>query len=634
MFTDMVGYTALSQRNETLAMEMLEEHRRILRPFFPRSHGKEVKTIGDAFLVEFPSALEAVRCAFDIQQAMQEFNADRSIERKVLIRIGIHDGDVIHSQDDVYGDAVNVASRIEPLAEPGGICVSQQVYDHVRNKTDMTLTRAGEVALKNVELPLTLYRVALPWSRETKRELQPSKDRVAVLPFVNISPDPADEYFADGMTEELIDRLSQVKELKVIARTSVMSYKKKEKKVSEIATELKVGTIVEGSVRKAANKIRVTVQLINADSEEHLWSERYDKELDDIFAVQTDIASRIATALAGTLVVQRAPRLAQKDTENIVAYSHFLRGREYLNEGTAGSIRKALPALEKAIELDPSFARAYAFLATCCLEALAAGIMSNEEGIEKAKSAAQRALDLDPNLADAHESMAFVGWGMDDFPMAEAEVKRAIELNPNLAAAYSMYGTLKGTVGYPEEAIRLWEKALLLDPMSHWPIQHLGLMYSCRGRKQQAEDHWIRNLGIAPYDCLFGAAVGHLNEGNYEKAEETIRSLEGEFPDQMGTLALRGYLEALRSNVEGAQKVIETLDTKFGGRGLVNHHIGMIRYLLGDTDGFFEAMFRDVRKHTLNPWPIRYWPLLERARSEPRYREAMLQNGLDPELKE
>ena len=634
MFTDMVGYTGLSQRNESLAMKLLEEHRQILRPFFPRSNGREVKTMGDAFLVEFSSALEAVRCGFEIQQALHEFNSSRPIEKEVLIRIGVHVGDVIHSQDDVLGDAVNVASRIEPLAEPGGICVSQQVFDHVMNKTDTTLAWVGEVALMNVWLPLAVYKVVLPWMAQAKGEVRPSRDRVAVLPFVNISPDPADEYFADGMTEELIDRLSQVKQLKVLARTSVMSYKKMEKKVSEIARELKVGTIVEGSVRKAANKIRVTVQLINADSEEHLWSERYDKELDDIFGVQTDIASRIASSLAGALVVKEAPRLAQKDTEDMAAYSHFLRGRQLLNEGSAGSIGKAMSSLEKAIELDPSFARAYASLAGCYLEALGQGLVPNEEAHAKARAAIQKALGLDPDLADAHEAMAYLGWNMDDYRTAEAEARKAIELNPNLAVAYTMYGTLKATWGYPEEAIRLWEKALLLDPMSHWAIRHLGLMYSARGRKQEAEAHWIKNLGIAPFDCLLGAADGYLNDRNFEKTDDTTRSLEAEFPDQMQTVALRGELEALRGIVEGAEKAIGALGAKYGGKGLANHYIGIIRYLLGDMDGFFEAMLLDVKNHALNPFPLRYWPLLEEAREDPRYREVMLKNGLDPDMKE
>jgi adenylate cyclase len=633
MFTDMVGYTALSQRNEALAMQLLQEHRKILRPLFARNHGREVKTVGDAFLVEFPSALEAVRCAFDVQQSLHEFNSDRSVEKKLLIRVGVHVGDVINSQADVYGDAVNVASRLEPLAEPGGICVSQQVFDHVRNKTDFELARVAEVSLKNVELPLAVYKVVLPWRRDSKDEIQPTRDRVAVLPFVNISPDPADEYFADGMTEELIDRLSQMKELKVIARTSVMSYKKKEKGVSDIARELKVGTVVEGSIRKAGNKIRVTVQLINAGSEEHLWSERYDKDLDDIFAVQTEIASKVATSLAGALAVEKAPKVTKRDTENIAAYSRYLQGLQLLHEGTGRSIRRALPLLEEAVKLDPNFARAHAALGECYLESIGEAILSDEEAREKAIASVKAALEIDPDLAEAHAAMAYVGWSIDDHPMAMEEIRRAIELNPNLAGAYSIYGTLQATNGYPEQAMRLLEKALSLDPLGHWAISHLGLLYAWRGRKQEAEDHWARNLAIAPYDVLYDVGFIQLNERSYEKAEEQIRSLESEFPSQMGTVAIRGYLEALKGNRAGAEETIKALYSKFGARGLTNHHVGMIKCLLGDMDGFFDAMLRTVQDHNLNPW-IRYWPLLEKARQDPRYREVMLKSGLDPVTRE
>ena len=229
MFTDLAGYTALTQKNEALAMQLLEEHRRLVRPFFPKHNGREVKTIGDAFLVEFDSALEATRCAFDIQQSLSELNSGRQEDRRILLRVGIHLGDVIHDQNDVYGDAVNIASRIEPLAPPGGICVSQQVYDQIKNKFEFPLTTLGEKTLKNVSEPVEVYRVVLPWEKKSENESGLERSRIAVLPFVNMSPDPADEYFADGLTEELIDRLAQVRELEVIARTSVMNYKKKER---------------------------------------------------------------------------------------------------------------------------------------------------------------------------------------------------------------------------------------------------------------------------------------------------------------------------------------------------------------------------------------------------------------------
>ena len=279
MFTDIVGYTHLSQTNESLALELLEEHQRLLRPAFAAHGGTEVKTMGDAFLVEFKSALQAVMCAVEIQKKMAERNAAAPPSRKLELRIGIHVGDVVNGAGDIYGDAVNVASRIEPLAEPGGVCISQQVFDQIRNKTPLEIDKVGDVNLKNVYLPVGIYKIGLTGSRASAEQLSGPKERLAVLPFVNISPDPNDEYFADGLTEELIAKLSEVKGLKVIARTSVMNYKRKEKKVSEIAAELRVGSVIEGSVRKAGDRIRISVQLIDPRTEEHLWSSNYDSKL-------------------------------------------------------------------------------------------------------------------------------------------------------------------------------------------------------------------------------------------------------------------------------------------------------------------------------------------------------------------
>jgi len=298
MFTDIVGYTALTQEDESSTMRMLEDHRRLLRPYFTSHGGREVKTIGDAFLVEFGSALDAVLCAIAIQNMMH----DRRVARggMLSLRIGVHVGDVIERGSDILGDAVNIASRVEPLAEPGGVCISGPVYEQVKNKVPYSLDKIATPHLKNVREPVDVYKIVLPWEQRQQDETEtPILDpkRVAILPLANMSPDPSDEYFADGMTEELIDRLAQVKSLKVIARTSVMSYKKKEKKASEIARELEVGTLVEGSVRKAGNRVRVTVQLINAGTEEHLWSSHYDKNLDDNFAVQSEIAEKVAVEL-------------------------------------------------------------------------------------------------------------------------------------------------------------------------------------------------------------------------------------------------------------------------------------------------------------------------------------------------
>src|SRR5229473_7441739 len=343
MFTDLVGYTALSQKDEPLSLILLEEQRKLVRPVLTRYDGREVKTMGDAFLIEFPSALEAVKCAYEIQKTTREFNISNPEERRINLRIGIHLGDIVESQGDISGDAVNVASRIGPFAENGGISLSRQVYDQVQNKFELSLTSLGAKTLKNVATPIELYKVTLPWTEERViSPAQPDKKRIAVLPFANISPSPSDEYFSDGMTEELIATLSRIKNLGVIARTSIIRYKGLTKPVVEIGRELNVGTVLEGSVRVSGKKLRITAQLIDAGTEEHLWSETYDRNLEDAFSIQSEIAKRIARALKVRVLQSETLHLERKATGIPEAYSLYLKGRHSLNKRTENELKNAV----------------------------------------------------------------------------------------------------------------------------------------------------------------------------------------------------------------------------------------------------------------------------------------------------
>ncbi len=433
MFTDLAGYTSLSQRNEALALQLLEEHRSLLRPFFPKHSGREIKTMGDAFLVEFASALEAVRCAFEIQQSLHERNAISPPDKRLLLRIGIHLGDVVHSRNDVYGDAVNIASRIEPLADPGGICLTEQIYDHVKNKFEFPTLGIGQQGVKSVDAPLDLYKVLLPWEgRADVGSEHFDRRRIAVLPFANISPDPSDEYFADGMTEELISAISKIPELTVISRTSVMKYKGGRRSIDEIRPELKVGTVLEGSVRKAGIKVRISVQLIDANKEGHLWAENYNRELQDVFDVQSDIAHNVAESLKVRLLAKDAERVGKVPTANMEAYTIYLKGRYFWNERTLEGLNKAIRYFEEAIKHDPGYALAYAGLADCYIILENWSFLRPQEALPKAMEYSKKALEIDDMLAEAHTSMAAVSasyfW---DWDRAESEFTRAIELNPN-----------------------------------------------------------------------------------------------------------------------------------------------------------------------------------------------------------
>jgi len=620
MFTDLAGYTALTQRNEALAMQLLEEHRRLVRPFFPKHNGREIKTIGDAFLVEFGSALEATRCAFDLQQSLNEVNSGRPEDKRVLARVGIHLGDVIHDQNDVYGDAVNIASRIEPLASPGGICVSQQVYDQIKNKFEFPLSTLGKRSLKNVNEPVEVFRVVLPWEQKNENELSLEKTRIAVLPFTNMSPDPNDEYFADGMTEELIDRLAQVKSLKVIARTSVMSYKKKEKKASEIARELEVGTLVEGSVRKAGNRVRVTVQLISACTEEHLWSSHYDKNLDDIFAVQSEIAEKVAGELRTQLLDSEKQTLEKKPTENTEAYTCFLQGRELSREGNETSLRQAIGLFEKATELDSNFARAYVGMADCHTTLSDGGYEPADISIAAVKSLLKRAINLDPNLPEAHAALANMFFTEDNVLGSETEARTALELDPSLPATHAMLSELAGIKGDVEEMVRQLEAAYRLDPIRPRSIWVLGVTYLWVGREGEALELWKKTEQLAPAYVFRGMTEHYLINGDLEKAKEFYAKAERLEPTNSRVIWMGGVIAAMEGDRERALLAVKKIeDAKMGPVGF--NFIGYIYHALDDLDSYFEYVNRAVEAHVIVASTLMYSPLFAKARADPRYRE-------------
>ncbi len=619
MFTDLVGFTALSQRDEALALRLLDQHRSLMRPIFARNKGREVKTIGDSFLIQFDSALEAVECAVEMQEVIHN-QSERSSE-KLEMKVGIHVGDVVYSGQDVYGDAVNIASRIEPLAKGGEICISEQVFDQVRNKVPFKLVKLDPRELKNVTVPIDVYRVELPWEGPlmSSKPAQLPPDRIAVLPFVNMSPDPNDEFFADGLTEELIASLALVKGLKIIARTSVMNYKKKEKNVSEIGKELGVGTVVEGSVRKAGNRIRVTVQVIDVNTEEHLWASSYENNLDDIFAVQRDIATKVAGSLPSSLPAARAQVPAMKETQDLKAYMFFLQGRALMYEREEAPLRQSLGFFEQAIGRDPSFSRVYAGIARCHLQLAVGGFIPWAEGIERGKAAAQKALSVGPDLAEAHALLADLS-SMADEPVAmqEKEARRALELNPNLPDAYLMLSSVEGTRANLGGAVRDTETAYQLDPLSPVAIRRLGRAYFFAGRDQDAMEHWKRTVHLDPLASNRGMTDYYLSRGELDKAEASVKELERIAPNNRLTRLARGYLAALKGDRATALEMIAKLDAALHQGYVDSNFAGYIYLALGDADKFFEYMASAARGHYLPAEELMFSPLFAEVRKDPR----------------
>jgi len=524
MFTDMVDYTTLSEKSETLALALLEEHRKLLRPIFARHGGREIKTIGDGFLVEFSSALEAVRCALEIQLLMHSRNQSVPSDRKILLRVAVHLGDVEHRDGDVYGDAVNIASRIESLADPGGICITQQVYDHVRNSEEFRTIALGQNQLKNVQMPTQVYTVLPPidGTKTGKSEaLEPR--RVAALPLAILSSDHQDEYFADGLTEEIINTLSSIPELRVIARTSVMKYKQVNKTAGEIGRELKVGTILEGSVRKAGSRLRISLQLIDVGSEAPIWAQKYDRELEDVFKIQTDIAERVADALKIQLLRENRKLIEQKAPEDIGAYVLYLRGRYYWSKRTKEDLEKAIAYFAEAIEKDPNYALAHAGMADCYTLMGRHLYLPRKEAYSKAKEFANRALELNDNLAEAHTALAAVlmiyDWNWD---AAEEHFKHAIHLNPNYANAHYLHSVLLQTTGNLQESVKAAEKAQTLDPLS--PVIGMGVVqaYFFSEQYDKAIDECHRYLEMNPREVVAQDFLVHLKvkNGLFKEAED------------------------------------------------------------------------------------------------------------------
>ena len=582
MFTDMVGFTMLSQRDEALAIQLLDEQRGIIRPLLAKHKGREVDTVGDAFLVEFASSLGAVRCAVEIQSALKKLNEVRSDEQRILIRIGIHLGDVIHRGADVAGDAVNVASRIEPLAPPGGICVTAQVHASVVNKVAYEFVSLGTPELKNVATPIEVFLISgygqsVRTPSPVKAEMP--RDRVAVLPFSNISQDQADEYFTDGITEEIISTVSKTKGLRVIARTSVMRYKGASKAIADIGRELNVGSILEGSVRKAGDKIRISVQFIETANEEPRWSQTYDREISDVFAIQSDIAQKVAEALREH-VLGDVPKVEEdKDTSSTEAYISYLRGRQFWNKRTEDSLKKAIGFFEEALENDENYAKAYAGLADSYAALALLEFMAPNEAYPKAKEAVSKALTLHANLAEAHTSLGLIRFQYDwDWQGAELELTTAIDINPNYAPAHHFFADYLKAMGRFDEAIAEIEKARELDPLSLAINTGVGHVLYLSRQYDKAIEEYKRAVELDPSFMATHLWFGrpYLEKGMFAEAIaelETAVRLSGE---STLALAMLGHGLASAGREEEAHQILEKLKVRSKNQYVPSYWIAVI----------------------------------------------------------
>jgi adenylate cyclase len=626
MFTDMVGFTQRTQTDERSSLRRLTEQENLVRPVIAGHDGRIVKSTGDGLLAEFPSALKATECAVAIQQTLRDRNL-RSGGTPIELRIGIHLGDVEQRGEDIFGDAVNLAARVQPTAEAGGIAVSQQVFDQVANKLTLRFERLPFQPLKGVQAPMAIFRVVLPWKAAQGPTIDgsPGVDRLAVLPFANISPDPRDAYFSDGLTEEVIAVLSELKDLRVIARTSVDPYKVTPRPISQVAQELGVRWVLEGSVRKDGQRLRFTAQLIDAQTQEHLWSGKYDRELVDIFALQSELARQIADALKIRLLSAESERLDRRRAPNPESYLEYLQGRSCLRDLTQPSLRKAKGHYERALELDESNASAYAGLAEVVgLLASVYQATSLEAAAEEARRLAARALELDPDSAEAHTMLASNFADRYDFPAALVEVQRAIALNPSNAQAHLYCGAILADLNRPEEALREYALAEQLDPLSPLVLSEWVILQTFLGDFDAARKNLDKLGEVEKHGILYHDRRGQLalTTGDLDGFLSSVKWFEEQYAGRPEIRVAYAIYEARVGHPERAKALLAPVESL---PELVRPTGGIpIAYaMFGDLDETFRWIDQAIAESRFSPRGWLYDPLRETVRADPRFSEIL-----------
>ncbi len=565
LVADVVGYSRLMAADEAGTLAALKRHREaVFDPAVAAHNGRVVKLIGDGTIVEFASVIDAVNCALSVQRPGTPAPDQRAAPPAIVLRIGINLGDVIMEGDDIYGDGVNIAARLEPLAEPGGICISSIVNESIGNRIDVRFQDGGDMTVKNIDRPIRIWR----WHPSTITVPSPSiapsakpngaGQSIAVLPFTNMSGDPEQEYFSDGISEDIITDLSKIAGLTVIARNSSFTYKGRSVDVREIGRELGVRSVLEGSIRRAGQRVRITAQLIDATSGSHLWAERYDRDLTDIFAVQDEVTQQIVGALKVTLSPAEKARLVEKEEpSNIAAYDCVLRGREIMlgKEKNRETFEEAVTYFKKALELDANYSQAYASLGFAHMFDYQNRWSEDPDGSFKlAKEYAQKAIDNDPNEPLAHGVAALTAIFERDFERAQAEVDRTLALNPSSALAHNLLGTIRSYSGRPLEAIPAIEHAMRLDPAFRPQFLHfLGIAYLLAGKYETAAAMLRQRILLVPNTdfsrAVLAATLGHLGE------TEEARRVWGELMEINPKFSFQAYLGRQPMRPEDAEHV-------------------------------------------------------------------------------
>jgi adenylate cyclase len=636
MFTDMTGYTALMQEDEKKAKILSTRQRQTLEKLIPFYNGKILQYYGDGTLSIFNSATEAVICAAEIQKELQQ-------EPKVLLRIGLHSGDIAYDEQGVYGDCVNVASRIESLSIPGAVLISDKVYDEIKNQSKIKTNLLGKYNLKNVKRQIEVYAVAneglvIPTPEQISVKAVTDKS-IAVLPFTNLSADVENEYFSDGISEEILNALTRVEGLQVTARTSSFSFRGKNEDVRVIGSKLGVATVLEGSVRKAGKRVRITAQLINTADGYHVWSEVYDRDLEDIFEVQDEISLKIVNRLRENFTLsEKTEQIVKAPTENIEAYNLYLKGRYYWNKWNPEDISKAIKTFEEVILLDRNFALPYCALSYCYSFMGSSGLMPPSEAYPKAKDYTLKAIELDPNHPESHLSLAtikfFHNW---DFEGAEASLNKALQLSLNSSLLNQVHGWFLIAKGDFEQAIDKMEQASILDPLSLPLLSSLADAYSFAGNYTKALEVYDKVIELDPQfrRAFEGKGMIFLAMKDYEKAIENLEKYQKMTGSELKGNSSLGHAYAVAGYEDKALQCLEKIKQR------ETEEPGVLLYM---DYAFLYSGLKDYEKafYYLNKtydqrmgiaclgmiFCIRY-PILNELKSDARFDQLMEKIGLE-----
>ena len=596
MFTDIVGYTAMMQADEQKAVAVIKHYNSTLEKLVRQFNGQVLNYYGDGSLCIFHSATDAANCSLAVQKELKN-------EPVVPLRIGLHIGEVFFEDAKALGDGVNVASRVQSLGQENNILVSGEFYDKIKNNPPIPSVSLGHFDFKNVEKPLEVFASSMKdylFRKRSKMEgklkkksgkkriilatsliilfcvagfliyktfftekVEPTSNAqsIAVLPFVDMSPAKDQEYFSDGMSEELLNLLAKIQGLKVISRTSSFSFKGKNLDVRKIGENLGVDNILEGSIRKSGNTIRITAQLIEVNKGTHLWSETYNREMKDVFASQDEISKMIVDILKIKLSGNQANQPARSFTKNPEAYEDYLKGRYHWNTRTDEGIKKAIGYFENAISKDSNYAAAYSGLADTYLTLYDYELMSFDESTSKAKDAAQRALKLNENLAEAHNSLAHIDLHEWKWESAEEGFRRAIALDPGYVLAHHWYSLCLTAIGKTNEAVTQMEKARVLDPLSTRINADLGMAYLSAGRYDEAIEQEKKTLELNPRSAgaYWIRGMAYQQKKMYEQAIKDYQTALQRSPNNPNFLAALGHVYASSGNTAAAHKVLDTL---------------------------------------------------------------------------